>query len=162
VDSLHAELELAHQESFQFSRLEKRKQNLELRSMKLTYPDVEPSEIIEVTRLPDPDTSTWTLDALAADLSAEKAEDDEYGLYPCKWKTGASAIDQCQLAFDCREVSSNLYINLVGCSARVGFGSAHARLSLSPSTRGDCLSRLSNDTGPSFSLNIGGIYHPII
>lgn len=141
MDSLHAELEFAHQESsFQFSKLQKQQQNLELRSVKLTYPDVKPGEIIEVTNLPDPDASTWTLDSLAADLSSEEAEDDEYGLYPCRWKTGASAIDQCQQAFDCREVSSYIYTNLVACSTLVGFGSAHARLPLSPSTRGDCLS----------------------
>ncbi|OJA10260.1 hypothetical protein AZE42_08919 [Rhizopogon vesiculosus] len=102
VDSLVTELELAHQKfsiernelPHTFSELQKRQQ--ELRSVKLTYQEVEPGEIIEVTSLRDPDISDWTeLEALAADLSVEEqTEDDERDLLPCEWRTGAGVIDQ--------------------------------------------------------------------
>jgi hypothetical protein len=146
VDSLQAELELAHQKfSLEhnklprtFSELRKRQQAPELHSVKLTYPEVEPGEIIGVTSLPDLDGSDWTqMDALAADLSAEVTDDDECGLYPCKWGTGAGVIDQCQQAFDCREVNSNPLYQYSRCSTPVGFGSAHARLPLLPSAPGE-------------------------
>jgi hypothetical protein len=112
VDHLHDELELARQKSF----LESNKLSRTFSEVpSLTYPDVEPGETIEVTTLPDPNTS-WIQDALAlaADLSAEEAEDDECGLYPCKWKTGPAVIDQCQQAFDCREVNLNFHVKIAG------------------------------------------------
>jgi hypothetical protein len=75
--------------------------------VKLSYTDLEPGEIIELNGLSDPDTnSSSQADALEVDVSPEEAEEEECGLYPCKWKTGADIIDQCQQSFDCREVGS--------------------------------------------------------
>jgi len=140
IDSLHVELELAHKGSSlerhkilrTFSELRERKERLDRHSIKLAYPEVEPGDITEEL---DPDVA-WALDALD-DLSEAEAEDEGCGLYPCKWRTGATVIDQCQQAFDCREVSSNrIAIEFSRCSTPVGFGSAHAQ-SLLSSTRGD-------------------------
>ncbi|KAG0697564.1 hypothetical protein DFH29DRAFT_945616 [Suillus ampliporus] len=116
VDSLHAnliELGRAHQKSsvkldkFQDPKLfglRKPNQTLDLHLVELTYAELEPGEIIELNDLPDPDTSSLNqVDALGADVSPEEAEEDECGLYPCKWKSGTDIIDQCQQSFDCRE-----------------------------------------------------------
>ncbi|KAG1813614.1 uncharacterized protein BJ212DRAFT_401711 [Suillus subaureus] len=73
-------------------------------SVKLSYTELEPGEIIELNGLSDPDTSFLSqADALEVDVNSEEAEEEECGLYPCKWKTGADIIGQCQQSFDCRE-----------------------------------------------------------
>ncbi|KAG1745690.1 hypothetical protein EDB19DRAFT_1632194 [Suillus lakei] len=121
VDSLHAnliELERAHQKSsvehdkiqdLKLSELRKQNQMPDFHSVKLSYAELEPGEIIELDGLLDPDSSSLNqLDALEVDVSPEEAEEDECGLYPCRWKTGADIIDQCQQSFDCREVGSAL------------------------------------------------------
>ncbi|KAG1789028.1 uncharacterized protein HD556DRAFT_1244348 [Suillus plorans] len=77
--------------------------------MKLSYAELEPGEIVELNGLSDPDTSSLSqVDALGVDVSPGEADEDECGLYPCKWKIGADIIDQCQQSFDCREVGSVL------------------------------------------------------
>lgn len=77
--------------------------------MKLSYTELEPGEIVELNGLSDPDTSSLSqVDALGVDVSPGEADEDECGLYPCKWKIGADIIDQCQQSFDCREVGSVL------------------------------------------------------
>lgn len=153
MDHLHDELELAHQKS----SLESNKLSRTFSEVpSLTYPDVEPGETVEVTTLPDPNTS-WIQDALAlaADLSAGEAEDDECGLYPCKWKTGPTVIDQCQQAFDCREVNLNFHVKM--CSTPVGFGSAHARLPLLQSARGDAFVMIENVSDLLFAGHRGDL-----
>lgn len=72
--------------------------------MKLSYTELEPGEIVELNGLSDPDTSSLSqVDALGVDVSPGEADEDECGLYPCKWKIGADIIGQCQQSFDCRE-----------------------------------------------------------
>lgn len=89
------------------STLQERNQMPDVHLVKLSYTDLEPGEIIELNGLSDPDTnSSSQADALEVDVSPEEAEEEECGLYPCKWKTGADIIDQCQQSFDCREVGS--------------------------------------------------------
>ncbi|KAG2135258.1 hypothetical protein DEU56DRAFT_700611, partial [Suillus clintonianus] len=114
VASLHAnliELERVHQKSsverdqiqdLKESELRKQNQMPDLQSVQLSYAELEPGEIIELNGLSDPDTSSLSQeDVLGADVSLEEAEEDECGLYPCRWKTGADIIDQCQQSFDC-------------------------------------------------------------
>ena len=119
VDSLYAdltELECTRQKSsverdklqdLKLSELRKQNRKLDLHSVKLTHAELEPGEILEVNDLSDPDTNALSqVYALGAHVNVEEAEEDECGLYPCKWKTSADLIDQCQQSFDCREVGS--------------------------------------------------------
>ncbi|KAG1780035.1 hypothetical protein EV702DRAFT_928001, partial [Suillus placidus] len=110
VDSLRAnliELGRAHQKSsverdkiqdLKPSELREHNQMPDFHLMKLSYTELEPGEIIELNGLPDPDTSSLSQ---ADALEPEEVEEEECGLYPCKWKTGADIIDQCQQSFDC-------------------------------------------------------------
>ncbi|KAG2136968.1 uncharacterized protein EDB93DRAFT_1091420 [Suillus bovinus] len=108
VDSLHAnliELGCTNQKSFvehdniqDLNHSELREHN-QMPDFHLSYTELEPGEIIEL------DTSSLSQsDALGVNVSPEEADEEECGLYPCKWKTGADIIDQCQQSFDCREV----------------------------------------------------------
>lgn len=86
------------------STLQEHNQMPDVHLVKLSYADLEPGEIIELNGLSHPDTnSSSQADALEVNVSPEEAEEEECGLYPCKWKTGADIIDQCQQSFDCRE-----------------------------------------------------------
>lgn len=112
VDSLRAnliELGRAHQKSsverdkiqdLKLPELREHNQMPDFHLMKLSYTELEPGEILELNGLPDPDTSSLSQ---ADALEPEEVEEEECGLYPCKWKTGADIIDQCQQTFDCRE-----------------------------------------------------------
>ncbi|KAG2346494.1 hypothetical protein BDR05DRAFT_878400 [Suillus weaverae] len=123
VDSLRAnliELGRAHQKSsverdkiqdLKPPELREHNQMPDFHLMKLSYTELEPGEILELNGLPDPDTSSLSQ---ADALEPEEVEEEECGLYPCKWKTGADIIDQCQQTFDCREVGSAFELNLAG------------------------------------------------
>jgi hypothetical protein len=110
------ELGRAHQKSsvergnvqdLKLSTLQEHNRMPDFHLVKLSYTELEPGEIIELNGLSDPDTNSLSqADALEVDVSPEEAEEEECGLYPCKWKTGADIIDQCQQSFDCREVGS--------------------------------------------------------
>lgn len=115
VDSLRAdliELGRGHQKSVEHDKIQDLKLS-ELREhnpkpdfhlVKLSYTELEPGEIIELNGLSDPDTSFLSqADALEVDVCPEEAEEEDCGLYPCKWKIGADTIDQCHQSFDCRE-----------------------------------------------------------
>lgn len=114
VDSLRADLiGRAHQKSYverdkvqdlKLSTLQEHNRMPDFHLVKLSYTELEPGEIIELNGLSDPATSSLSqADALQVEDSPEEAEEEECGLYPCKWKTGADIIDQCQQSFDCRE-----------------------------------------------------------
>ncbi|KAG1874890.1 hypothetical protein F4604DRAFT_1581815, partial [Suillus subluteus] len=127
VDLLRAdliELGRVHQKSsverdkiqdLKLSELREHNQMPDFHLVKLSYTELEPGEIIELNGLSGPDTSFLSqADALEVDVSPEEAEEEDCGLYPCKWKTGPDVIDQCQQSFDCREVGSALRIDQVG------------------------------------------------
>lgn len=119
VDLLRADLVKlgrAHQQSslerdkvqdLKTSTLQEHNQMPDFHLVKLSYTELEPGEIIELNGLSDSDTNSLSqADALEVDVGPEEAEEEECALYPCKWKTGADIIDQCQQSFDCREVGS--------------------------------------------------------
>ncbi|KAG1855171.1 hypothetical protein DFJ58DRAFT_660020, partial [Suillus subalutaceus] len=102
-------------QDLKLSELQEHNQMPDFHLVKLSYTELEPGEIIELNGLSGPDTSfLGQADALEVDVSPEEAEEEECGLYPCKWKTGPDVIDQCQQSFDCREVGSALRLNQVG------------------------------------------------